>query len=140
MPINVRRLAGDTLNITCNFLCIVIIRCTEMFWSPCISFHLIHKEFFLMKLYAITHASSLYECVGAIRTKWAKNKPIGFIMPVRLTTCNSWRITELFCIKFRIGKRYWNFNKIFDGQLVSRHTVKVKVIPATGRGGPRGSG
>jgi hypothetical protein len=34
MSINVWRLAGDSLNITVT-LCIVIIRCTETFWSLC---------------------------------------------------------------------------------------------------------
>jgi hypothetical protein len=36
VSINVWRLAGDTLNITLTF-CIVLIRCTETFWSLCIS-------------------------------------------------------------------------------------------------------
>jgi hypothetical protein len=35
VSINVWRLVGDTLNITCNFLYFVIRR-TETFWSPCI--------------------------------------------------------------------------------------------------------
>jgi len=36
MSINVRILAGVTLNITCNFLYCNHHRCTENFWSPCI--------------------------------------------------------------------------------------------------------
>jgi hypothetical protein len=35
LSINASRLAGDTLNINLTF-CIVITRCTETFWSPCI--------------------------------------------------------------------------------------------------------
>jgi len=59
-----------------------------------------------MELYAITRNSSLYECEGTMRTQCVKNAPLGFIMSVRLTTCNSWRTTERICIKFRIGKHY----------------------------------
>jgi hypothetical protein len=43
VSINVWRWARDTLNITCNFL-IIIIRCKETFWSPCITRYSCNKH------------------------------------------------------------------------------------------------
>jgi hypothetical protein len=54
VSINVWRLAGDTLNITCNFLYCnhrVLTLCTETFWSPCIipCNYIVHIIYFLCR-------------------------------------------------------------------------------------------
>jgi hypothetical protein len=72
VSINVWRLAGDTFNITCNFL-YLIIRCTETFWSPCIIWHFYDVPNFTVwrvSKYFHSYIASLVNTDGGVMQMW----------------------------------------------------------------------